>query len=98
MSEERCLATGKEKLPCSVYFKNQSLQICRGTPSEMILEMVSSASTLTVREAIRVVVDHLASTRKLLVELPWDASDEVLSNLLIQVMLTSGVVSPTPIS
>jgi hypothetical protein len=98
MSEERCLATGKEKLPCSVYFKNESLHICRGTPSEMVLQMVSSDTTLTVRDAIKVVVDHLASTRKLLVELPWDAPDEVLSNLLLQAMLGSGVVGPTPIS
>lgn len=98
MSEERCLAIGKEKLPCSVYFRNQSLQICRGTPSEMVLQMVSSDTTLSVRDAIKVVVHHLASTRKLYVELPWDAPDEVLSNLLLQVMLSNGIVGPTPIS
>jgi hypothetical protein len=98
MKDEPCHATGKEKLPSSVYFKNQSLQICRGSPSEIVLQMVPAAPNLTVRKALGQLVKQLASKRNLHVELPWDAPDEILSNLLLRVMLDNGIIGPTPLS
>lgn len=99
MSDEHpCHATGREKLPSSVYFKNQSLHICRGTPSEIVLQMVVSDSKLTVRNALKVLVNQLASTRNLYIQLPWDAPDEILANLILQVMLDNGILGPTPLS
>lgn len=98
MSDENCYSTGEEGLPSSVYIKNQSLHIFRGTPSEIVLQMVDSDSKLTVREALKVLVSQLASTRNLHVQLPWDAPDEILSNLILQVMLDNGILGPTPLS
>lgn len=98
MSDEHCHSTGEEDLPRSVYLKNQSLHICRGTPSEIVLQMVVSDSKLTVRDALRILVSQLASTRSLYVELPWDAPDEILANLILQVMLDNGIIGPTPLS
>lgn len=99
MSDERpCYATGLEELPSSVYVKNQSLHICRGTPSEIVLQLVSSDSKLTVRDALKVLVNQLASTRNLHVRMPWDAPDEILSSLILQVMLDNGILGPTPLS
>jgi hypothetical protein len=98
MKEEYNHATGTEKLPTSVYFNNQSLHICRGTPSEMILQMVVSDSKLTLRDALKTLVDSVASTRNLHIQLPWGAPDDVLSNLFIKVLLENGILSPTPLS
>lgn len=97
-NDHPCHATGTEKLPTSVFVKNQSLLICRGTPSEIVVQLVSSPSKLTVRDALKALVNQLASTRHLQVELPWDAPDDILSNLLLQVMLDNGIVGPTPLS
>lgn len=60
--------------------------------------MVSSTSKLTVRDALKVLVNQLATKRSLHVELPWDAPDEILSNLILQVLLDNGIVGPTPLS
>jgi hypothetical protein len=98
MKDEPCHATGTEKLPSSVYFKNQSFQICRGSPSEIVLQMVPAAPNLTVRRALGHLVKQLALRWNLHVELPWDAPDEILSNLLLQVMFDHGIIGPTPLS
>jgi hypothetical protein len=98
MSDTPCFATGTDQLPRSVYFKNQSLLICRGTPSQMILEMVSSEQQLTVREALERLVSHISSTRNINIQLPWQAPDEVLANLFIKVLLEIGILEPTPLS
>ena len=97
-NEHRCHSTGTEKLPSSVFVKNHSLHICRGTPSEIVLQLVPNSSKLTVRDALKVLVNQLASTRNLHVQLPWDAPDTILSNLLVQVLLDNGIIGPTPLS
>lgn len=98
MTDTPCFASGTEKLPSSIYFRNHSLLICRGTPSEMVLEMIGSSVPLTVREALERLVKHIADTRNIHIQLPWEAPDEILSNLFIQVLLNAGIVEPTPLS
>lgn len=93
-----CYATGTDKLPTSVYLRDLSLDICRGTPSEIVLQLVPSSSTLTLQEALIALVGELSFTRNLHVELPWDAPDDVLSNLIVQVLLDYGVIGPTPLA
>jgi len=96
-NEHPCHVTGTESLPSSVYDRD-SLLICRGTPSEIVLQLVSSPSQLTVREALKVLVDQLASKMGLYVELPWGAPDDILSNLILQVLIGNGIVAITPLS
>jgi hypothetical protein len=98
MKDDLCYSTGEESLPNSVYLKTKSLQIYRGSPSEIILEMVPAAPNLTVRRALEQLVEQLALKRNLHVEMPWDAPDEILSNLLLQVMLDNNIIGPTPLS
>lgn len=98
MNDTPCFATGTEQLPISVYFKNESLLICRGTPSQMVLEMVASDPQVTVRAALERLVAHLSSTRDINIQLPWHAPDDILANLFIQVLLEAGIVEPTPLS
>ena len=98
MTHIPCFATGSEDLPPSIYFKNQSLLICRGTPCQMVLEMVSPDPQMTVREALRIVVDNLDRVHNIHVELPWEASDEILCNLLIKGLLEIRLIGPTPLS
>jgi hypothetical protein len=98
MSDTHSYATGTEKLPRSVYFKNNSLFICRGTPSEMVLEMVPREPPPTLQEALGYLVDHIAKTRNITLELPWQAPDEILCRLFIKTLLDLGIVEPTPLS
>ena len=64
----------------------------------MVLEMVASEQQLTVREALERLVAHLASTRNINIQLPWQAPDEILANLFVKVLLEIGIVEPTPLS
>jgi hypothetical protein len=64
----------------------------------MVLEMVGSSSPMTVREALQHLVKHISETRDIHIELPWKAPDEILCNLFIQVLLGTGIISPTPLS
>jgi len=43
-------------------------------------------------------VRHIAATRNFTIELPWQATDEILCNLFIKVLLEAGIVEPTPLS
>ena len=98
MTDTPCFATGTEPLPSSVYFKNQSLLICRGTPSQLVLEMLVSDQQLTLRETLERLVAHLASTKGITIQLPWQATDEILANLFIRTLLEVGIIEPTPLS
>ena len=64
----------------------------------MVLEMVSRDPPLTVRESLEYLVRHIAATRNFTIELPWQATDEILCNLFIKVLLEAGIVEPTPLS
>ena len=64
----------------------------------MVLEMLPKDPAVTVRDALSHLVSYIAETRDLTIELPWQASDEVLCTLFIKALLESGIVEPTPLS
>jgi hypothetical protein len=97
MSNTPCFATGKEKLPLSVWAHSDDFYIYRGQPSQMILEM-TAGNELTVRQALQVLVPQLAKKQGLHIELPWDQSDDTLSALFIQALLMVGLIKPTPLA
>lgn len=64
----------------------------------MVLEMVSGDPQMTVRQALQVVVESLASKQNIHIEMPWSAPDEILCKLLITALLQVGIIGPTPLS
>jgi hypothetical protein len=99
MSDITSLSNGKEKIPPSIRVQSNDFHIYRGTPSQMIFEMMDgSGEQTTLREAIQKLVHHLASTNRLQIQLPWDQPDELLAALFIHSLLITGIVRPTPLA
>ena len=99
MSDIISLSNGKENLPSSIWVQSNDFHIYRGTPSQMIFEMMEgTGEKVTLREAIQRLVAHLASTNRLQIQLPWDQPDELLATLFIHSLLVTGVVRPTPLA
>jgi hypothetical protein len=97
MSDTPCFATGKEKIPLSIWIHSDDYHIYRGLPSQMVLEMTAGHG-LTVRQALQTLVPQLAQKQGLLIELPWDQSDDLLASLFIHSLLMVGLVKPTPLA
>jgi hypothetical protein len=97
MSDVNHFIDGKQVLPPSVWSQSNDFNIYRGTPSEMVLEMMGGEQC-SVREALEKLVNHVSQTRNIQIQLPWQAPDEILANLFIYTLLQAGIVRPTPLA
>jgi len=88
---------GTQSLPASVWSQTNDFNIYRGNPSQMILEMVGNQQS-TVRDALQQLVNHIYQTRNIQIQLPWQATDEILANLFIYTLLQAGIIRPTPLA
>lgn len=98
MSDVNHFIDGKQALPPSVWSQTSDFNIYRGTPSEMVLEMMGGVQKYSVRETLEQLVNHIAQTRNIHIQLPWQAPDEILANLFIYTLLQAGIVRPTPLA
>lgn len=85
-----------EPLPFAIWVPNGSFRVYRGTPVEIVREMVEGTTPMTVREALQQLTKGLADTRKVVIQLPWRESDEVLSSLFLHALLELGISRPVP--
>lgn len=98
MSDVNHFIDGRQELPRSVWSQTSEFNIYRGTPSQMVIEMMGGDQPYTVREALQQLVNHIYQTRNLQIQLPWQAPDEILANLFIYTLLQAGIVYPTPLA
>lgn len=98
MSDVNHFIDGTQELPPSVWSQAGGFNIYRGTPSQMVLEMVSGDHEYTVREALQQLIFHVYQTRGLQIQLPWQTSDEILANLFIYTLLQARIIQPTPLA
>lgn len=97
MSDVHHFIDGTQNLPLSVWSLTGDFSIYRGNPSQMILEMMGGEQC-SVREALEKLVNHIYQTRNIQIQLPWQASDEILANLFIYTLLQAGIIRPTPLA
>jgi len=99
MNDVNHFIDGKQVLPISVWSQFSDFNIYRGTPSEMVLEMIGRGHQGSVREALEQLVNHVSQTRNIQIQLPWQVpDDEILANLFIYTLLQAGIVHPTPLA
>ena len=99
MSDINHFVDGKQKLPPSVWSQTSEFNIYRGTPSQMVLEMMGNGGQeCTIREALEQLVNHIYQTRNIQIQLPWQAPDEVLANLFVYTLLRAGIIRETPLA
>lgn len=99
MSDVNHFIDGSQVLPISVWSQTSDFNIYRGTPSEMVLEMMGGNHQGSVREALEQLVNHVSQTRNIQIQLPWHVPDDkILANLFIYTLLQAGIVRPTPLA
>lgn len=93
MSDVISFSNGLEKLPKAIWFpgtpKNQN--IYRGTPSEMVAELVGPRNFSTVEKALRSLTKDLAKSKQVDIQLPWGQPEEVLAALFVHAILELGI-------
>jgi hypothetical protein len=98
VSDTYCNATGKEPIPKSLWIPSSSYRIYRGEPRQMVLEMAEAKEDVSVRKALQKLTKSLAQSRHLVIQLPWDESEEILSTLFLQALLTTRISQPVPLA
>lgn len=86
-------------LPGSLWIPRGGFRIFRGTPSEIVVEMAhddDEPQSLSVRESLEQLTNGLRSAKRLIIQLPWEESDEVCSALFLQALMHLGITKPTP--
>lgn len=96
MTDTLSLATGREAIPKSLWVPSSSYRIYRGNPSQIVLEMAQAQESASVREALKNLVQGMAQSRHLMIQLPWDQSEEILCALFLQALLETGISRPAP--
>jgi hypothetical protein len=98
MNDTLCNARPTDPLPPAIWVPQGSYRIYRGTPPEIVREMAigETEASLTVREALQQLTQGLATARKVVIQLPWAQSDEVLSALFLHALLDLGIGRPVP--
>lgn len=96
MSTLPCYAKPSDPLPAAIWVPSSSLAIYRGSPQNIIEEMTVPLGDKPVREKLHALVEELASARKIIVQLPWNQPDDVLSSLFIHALMQLGLGRPVP--
>lgn len=96
MTDTLSLATGREAIPKSLWVPSSSYRIYRGNPRQIVLEMAQAQGSGSVRDALKHLVQGMAQSRHLVIQLPWDESEEILSTLFLQALLETGISKPVP--
>lgn len=95
MSQLR-FAKHTDPLPPAIWVPSSSLRVYRGTPVDIIREMTVELGDKPMREKLRALVEELAKARKIMVQLPWNQSDEVVSSLFIHALMALKIGRPVP--
>lgn len=91
-----CNTKLSDPLPKAIWIPSDSYRIYRGTPVEMILEMVEEPGPFSVRKALEKLIEGFAKSRNLVIQLPWKESEETLSMLFLHALLTLRICQVAP--
>jgi len=82
-------------LPRTIWMAQQgSVSVYSGTPVEMCRQMASEMGEPSVRDAINTLLTKLSLNRHVLIGIPEDVPEEILSALFVHALLQSGVSRP----
>lgn len=82
-------------LPRTIWMAGQSdISVYRGSPLEMVHQMAAEMGSASVHETVGVLLTSLYRNRGVLIAIPEDAPDEVLSALFVFALLNTGVGHP----
>jgi hypothetical protein len=72
--------------------------VYRGSPVEIVRQMVAIGPhpPPQLRESLQRLTRELATARRILIQLPWDQPEEVLSSLFLHALLQIGIGKPVP--
>jgi hypothetical protein len=100
MSQTPCYAKPSDPLPPAIWVPSGSYRIYRGSPVQMVREMAvgdpPAQTDLSVRESLQRLTNELAEARRVVIQLPWNQPDEVLSALFLHAIMQLGIGRTVP--
>lgn len=85
-----------ESLPSAIWIPSGSYQIYRGSPADMVRQMAALPKKADVRPALRELTQAFAQSRRVVIALPWEQSDDLLAFLFVQRLLELGIGRRVP--